>query len=50
MSAISVAIIDAKGIVRFAGLSAFDETIEAKVDALLQEAGAPIPPKRKAAP
>ncbi|GMU81035.1 MAG: hypothetical protein AMXMBFR47_09060 [Planctomycetota bacterium] len=46
----SVAIIDAKGIVRYAGLSAFDETIEAKLDALLQEAGAPVPPKRKAAP
>ncbi|MFO0829492.1 MAG: TlpA disulfide reductase family protein [Phycisphaerales bacterium] len=38
-----LALIDAKGIVRYAGLDAFDATLEDKIDALLKEAGLAVP-------
>jgi thiol-disulfide isomerase/thioredoxin len=42
----SLAIIDAKGIVRHAGLQASDPTLEDKIDELLKESGQPIPPRK----
>lgn len=46
----SLAILDAQGAVRHAGLSPFDGTLAEKVDALLREAGATVPPLAEAAP